>query len=90
MLVSQAYYRGEATERAAINDVQVDCENAVARSVAHGSGGQILLADLGAWACPTTTCLRDRDGIELRPDGTHFIDNAAVLANNWLLAETLR
>ena len=90
VLVSQAYYRGEATERAAINDVQVDCENAVARSVAHGSGGQILLADLGAWACPTTTCLRDRDGIELRPDGTHFIDNAAVLANNWLLAETLR
>jgi peptidoglycan/LPS O-acetylase OafA/YrhL len=90
VLVSQAYYRGEATERAAINDVQVDCENAVARSVAQSSDGQALLANLGAWACPTTTCLRDRDGVELRPDGTHFIDNAAVLANNWLLAQTLR
>jgi peptidoglycan/LPS O-acetylase OafA/YrhL len=90
VLVSQAYYRGEATERAAVNDKQVDCENAVAGSVAQSSGGQILMADLGAWACPSTTCLRDRDGIELRPDGTHFIDNAAVLANNWLLAQTLR
>jgi peptidoglycan/LPS O-acetylase OafA/YrhL len=90
VLVSQAYYRGEATERAAVNDKQVDCENAVAGSVAQSSGGQILMADLGAWACPTTTCLRDRDGIELRPDGTHFIDNAAVLANNWLLAQTFR
>ena len=90
VLVSQAYYRGEATERAAINDVQVDCENAVARSVAQRSGGQILLAELGAWACPTHACLRERDGVELRPDGTHFIDNAAILANNWLLAQTLR
>jgi hypothetical protein len=89
VLVSQAYYRGEATERAAVNDKQVDCENAVAGSVAQSSGGQILMADLGAWACPSTTCLRDRDGIELRPDGTHFIDNAAVLANNWLLAQAL-
>jgi hypothetical protein len=90
VLVSQAYYRGEATERAAINDKQVDCENAVAVSVARSSGGQILLADLGAWACPTTTCLRDRDGVELRPDGTHFKGDAAVLANNLLLAQTLR
>ncbi len=90
VLVSQAYYRGEATERAAANDQQVDCENAVADSVAKSSAGRILVADLGAWACPTTTCLSERDGIELRPDGTHFIDNAAVLANNWLLAQTLR
>jgi peptidoglycan/LPS O-acetylase OafA/YrhL len=90
VLVSQAYYRSEASERAAANDKQVDCENAVATSVAQSSGGQILLADLGAWACPTTTCLRDRQGVELRPDGTHFIDNAAVLANNWLLSQTLR
>lgn len=89
VLVSQAYYRGEASDRAAINDKQVDCENAVVGSVSRSSGGQILLADLGTWACPTTTCLRDRDGVELRPDGTHFIDDAAVLANNWLLAQTL-
>jgi hypothetical protein len=89
VLVSQAYYRGEATERASINDVQVDCENAVAGSLAQSSGGQILLAELGAWACPTHACLRERDGVELRPDGTHFIDNAAVLANNWLLSQTL-
>jgi peptidoglycan/LPS O-acetylase OafA/YrhL len=90
VLVSQAYYRGEATERAAINDVQVDCENAVASAVARSSGGQILLVELGAWACPTPACLRERDGVELRPDGTHFIDNAAVLANNWLLTQTIR
>ncbi len=89
VLVSQAYYRGEATDRAAINDKQVDCENAVAGSVSQSSGGQILLAELGTWACPTTGCLHERDGVELRPDGTHFIDNAAVLANNWLLAQTL-
>lgn len=90
VLVSQAYYRGEASAQAPTNDRQIDCENAVAGSVAQNSGGQILLADLGAWACPTTACLRDRDGIELRPDGTHFKGNAAALANHWLLAQTLR
>ncbi len=89
VLVSQAYYRGEASAQAPTNDKQIDCENAVAGSVAQSSGGQILLADLGTWACPTTACLRDRDGIELRPDGTHFKGNAATLANNWLLAQTL-
>ncbi len=90
VLVSQAYYRGEASVQTPTNDKQIDCENAVAGSVAQSSGGKILLADLGAWACPTTACLRDRDGIELRPDGTHFKENAAALANNWLLAQTLR
>jgi peptidoglycan/LPS O-acetylase OafA/YrhL len=90
VLVSQAYYRGEANEQTPTNDKQIDCENAVAGSVSQSSGGQILLADLGAWACPTTTCLHDRDGIELRPDGTHFKGDAAALANNWLLAQTLR
>ena len=90
VLVSQAYYRGEASAQAPTNDRQIDCENTVAGSVAQNSGGQILLADLGAWACPTTACLRDRDGIELRPDGTHFKGNAAALANNWLLTQTLR
>jgi hypothetical protein len=88
VLVSQAYYRSEASQQTPTNDTQIDCENAVARSVSQSSGGQILLADLGTWACPTTTCLRDRDGVELRPDGTHFKDDAAALANNWLLAQT--
>jgi peptidoglycan/LPS O-acetylase OafA/YrhL len=90
VVVSQGYYRGEASDRAPINDKQIDCENEVATSVSKNSGGQILLADLGTWVCPTTTCLRDRDGVELRPDGTHFKNDAAALANNWLLAQTLR
>ena len=88
VLVSQAYYRGEASEQTPTNDKQIDCENAVAASVAQSSGGQILLADLGTWACPTTTCLNDRDGVDLRPDGTHFKGDAAAVANNWLLAQT--
>jgi peptidoglycan/LPS O-acetylase OafA/YrhL len=90
VLVSQAYYRGEVGARAAANDTEIDCENAVTRSVSQSSGGQTPLVDLGTWACPTTTCLTEREGVELRPDGTHFKDNAAVLANNWLLEQTLR
>ena len=89
-LVTQAYYRSEVAEQTPTNDKQIDCENAIATSVSQSSGGQILLADLGTWVCPTSTCLRDRDGVELRPDGTHFIGDAAALANNWLLAQTLR
>jgi peptidoglycan/LPS O-acetylase OafA/YrhL len=89
VLVSQAYYRGELGARVAANDTEIDCENAVTGSVSQSSGGQIPFADLGTWACPTTTCLKERDGVDLRPDGTHFKGDAAVLANNWLLSQTL-
>ena len=88
VLVSQAYYRSEVSDRTGDNDRQIDCENRVAAAVAKESAGKILIADLGRWACPTNACLPERDGIKLRPDGTHFKDDAAALANNWLLQQT--
>ena len=88
VLVSQAYYRSEGTERTPTNDREIDCENRVALAVASNSPSTMRVADLASLVCPTATCIRDIDGIELRPDGTHFKDEAAALVNRWLLQQT--
>ncbi len=88
VLVGQAYYRSEVNDRTPLLDDQIDCENGIARELAR-QGGTALFADLGFWACPTRACTRQRDGIELRSDGTHFKGPAARLANDWLLKKVL-
>ena len=89
VLVGQAYYRSEVTDRTPLFDDQIDCENRMAKDLAQQDGA-VSYADLGVWACPTRSCTRRRDGIELRPDGTHFKGPAAQLANGWLLQQILK
>ena len=88
VLVSQAYYRGEVTGRTPLYDDQTDCQNRVAKALAD-SNPAIVNVDLGAWTCPTRECLVERDGIELRPDGTHFLGPAARMVNGWLFSQVL-
>ncbi len=87
-LVSQAYYRGEVSGRTPVYDDQTDCQNRVAETVAAADPA-ILHVDLGGWTCPTRECLTERDGLELRPDGTHFLGPAAREVNTWLLDQVL-
>ena len=88
VLVGQAYYRSEVNDRTPLIDDQIDCENRIARELAQ-SDRITFYADLGLWACPTRACRNERDGIELRPDGTHFKGRAAQLVNNWLFQQVL-
>jgi peptidoglycan/LPS O-acetylase OafA/YrhL len=88
VLVSQAYYRSEVNSRTPLFDDQIDCENRIAADVARASNGTIGFVDLGRWACPTRECLKTREGIELRADGTHFKNAGATLANAELFVRT--
>jgi peptidoglycan/LPS O-acetylase OafA/YrhL len=88
VLVSQAYYRSETSSRTPLLDDQIDCENRVAAEFARASNGAIGYVDLGHWTCPTRECLKSREGIELRADGTHFKDAGATLANAELFVRT--
>ncbi len=88
VLVSQAYYRGEVSTRTPLYDDQTDCQNRVVKAIAE-SNPAIALVDLGTWTCPTRECVAERDGIELRPDGTHFLGSAARTVNVWLLDQVL-
>ena len=84
---TQAYYRAENNEHTAALDTQTDCENTRAADVAGSSGGALGLVRLGEWTCPTRACLEQRDGVELRKDGTHFKADAALLANIFVLTQ---
>jgi peptidoglycan/LPS O-acetylase OafA/YrhL len=84
---TQAYYRAEMDDRIPLLDDQIDCENERAREVVAQSNGAMGVLELGQWACPSRDCLTERDGFELRPDGTHFLNQGASLANIWMLSQ---
>ena len=82
--VTQGYHRGYSDN---YFDDQIDCVNNRAREVVAQSNGAIRLIELGPWVCPTRECLTERDGFVLRPDGSHFVDQGASLANIWMLSQ---
>ena len=86
---TQAYYRADITTHTPVVDGQIDCENATAAQVAAAvaANGAFGVVRLGEWACPSRQCVGERDGIELRKDGTHFKDAAATLANIFVLSQ---
>jgi peptidoglycan/LPS O-acetylase OafA/YrhL len=64
-----------------------DCVNAIDREVAAESPNTVLV-DLATYICPTKdTCRTEQDGIELRPDGIHFLDDSARLIATWMLPQ---
>jgi len=81
--VTQGYHRGYEDDF----DDHIDCVNNRAREVVAQSNGAIRLIELGLWVCPSRECLAERDGIVLRPDGSHFVDQGASLANIWMLSQ---
>ena len=85
--VTQGYYRVEVGDWTPLLDDQVDCVNARAREVVAQSNGAMGVIELGPWVCPTRDCLIERDGYVLRPDGSHFVDQGASLANIWMLSQ---
>lgn len=88
VIASQAYYRAEVGDRTPFYDGQTDCQNAVTRAVASADPN-VDYAELGALICPTRECLEELDGVELRPDGAHFIGDSARLVNTWLLGQAV-
>ena len=84
---TQAYYRAEVDDHTPKLDDQSDCQNARAAEVAAASNGALGILRLGEWTCPTRDCLDAREGIELRADGTHYKDDAATLANIYLISQ---
>jgi hypothetical protein len=84
---TQAYYRVVDDGRTSLLDDQTDCLNARAVDVAVASDGGLGLLGLGEWTCPGRECLVERDGFELRRDGTHYRDGGASLANVWMLGQ---
>ena len=79
--MTQGYYRVQGGDSTPMFDDQVDCVNNRAREVVAQSNGAIRLIELGLWVCPSRECLAERDGIVLRPDGAHYVDQSAWLAN---------
>ncbi len=68
-----------------------DCENAAIRGISARSGGAITALDVHDLVCPQgTSCLKQIDGVELRPDGAHFEGPSAVLVGRWMFARMFR
>jgi peptidoglycan/LPS O-acetylase OafA/YrhL len=75
-------------------DARVDCLNRIYRAAVdrHAADGAVLV-DLAAWVCPGTGpdggCVREVDGVLLRPDGMHFgtdtNQDAEPIAARWIV-----
>jgi hypothetical protein len=65
-----------------------DCRNKALRAAARATGTRLI--DLATWACPGGRCDVERDGVVLRPDLVHFVDQGAEVAGGWILDQLTR
>jgi len=70
-----------------IND-RIDCIDALNAEIA-ASNPNLDLIDLREWVCPDGVCREEVDGVTLREDGVHYLDEAAALVNEWALPQLL-
>jgi hypothetical protein len=64
-----------------------DCVNQIHRDVAAEFPNTVLI-DLATYVCPTPdTCRTEQDGVDLRPDGIHYMGDSALIIANWMLPE---
>jgi hypothetical protein len=61
------------------------CQNRVRRAVAATTGASII--DLEERICPNGSCVREEQGVKLRPDGLHYFGPGGDIVANWLLSE---
>lgn len=66
----------------------VGCGNQAYRDAAERRPDTIRVIDLANHLCKVDgECASEEDGIELRPDGTHFRKEGAVVIANWVVAQ---
>ncbi len=65
---------------------RADCHDASLRTATIGRANTAVV-DLAGWLCPKhdAPCMLERDGIVLRPDGTHFHEKSAPIVLRWLI-----
>lgn len=68
---------------------EVDCINkSIRKSAAAVPGVEVL--DLGERLCPKGVCLREYEGVEIRPDGVHYTIDGVQSIARWMLEEIQR
>ena len=68
---------------------EVDCINtSIRKSAAAVAGVEVL--DLGERLCPKGVCVREYDGVEIRPDGVHYTIDGVQSVARWVLEEIER
>lgn len=71
-------------------DARVDCVNESINQVVAATSVEVI--DLARFICPEgrpDTCIEEINGVQLRPDRTHFVGDGAALVGRWLLDEAL-
>jgi peptidoglycan/LPS O-acetylase OafA/YrhL len=69
---------------------RTDCQNAVNAEVAAANPDAVLV-DLAGYLCSAPGVCRDEiDGVELRPDGLHYMGEGAEVIARWILDEVRR
>jgi peptidoglycan/LPS O-acetylase OafA/YrhL len=61
------------------------CQDAVRRAVSASTNAAVI--DLGARICPGGDCVREEDGVSLRPDGLHYSGPGGEIVARWLLSQ---
>lgn len=69
-------------------DERIDCVNDIYRSIAAERKGAVLI-DLFEHLCDDRGCVDQIDGVELRPDGAHFMDEGAEVVGSWIVSQIL-
>lgn len=66
---------------------RVACSNDVLRDIARDTPN-VHVVDLASYVCPPgKDCRTEIDGVNLREDGLHFVDEGADLINAWLMPQ---
>ena len=66
---------------------RVACTNDILRDIASQTPG-VHVVDLASYVCPPDKdCRTEIDGVNLREDGLHFVDQGADLINAWLMPQ---
>jgi hypothetical protein len=61
------------------------CQNEMLSAIA--ARADAMLIDVDAWTCPDGECIEERDGITLRPDGTHYQSDGANVLARWVVPQ---
>lgn len=68
---------------------RLSCMNDHLKEIAKDTPG-VGYVDLNAYICPQPNACKDTiDGIDLRPDTSHFMGDSAALINHWLIPKVL-
>jgi peptidoglycan/LPS O-acetylase OafA/YrhL len=82
----RAFNNGDSFED---RDTHTDCTVRDLRSAIAAAGPNAAAIDLHGFVCPPQQdCIKDVDGVTLRPDGLHYDGPGADIVARWLLTQT--